>query len=135
MPRPPAPCGTISAAKRHRRKHEELDEACAQAERDEKNQREAKKRQEAADAAHDALPPAIAPSDAVDREEILRESLRVLRSHLLLCPPQSVAGITKAIRDTVEAIQGPATAVTQEVPEDDGDDLDDITRAYANRGA
>lgn len=39
MGRPPAPCGTISAAKRHRRKKEEIDAACLQAERDEKNAR------------------------------------------------------------------------------------------------
>lgn len=135
MPRELKPHGTYAAYRRHKRNGEDTCEACAQAARSQTKERDDRKRQEAADAAHDALPPAIAPSDSVDREEILRESLRVLRSHLLLCPPQSVAGITKAIRDTVEAIQGPATAVTQEVPEDDGDDLDDITRAYANRGA
>lgn len=137
MPRPLAPCGTISAAKRHRRKHEELDDACLQAERDEKNQRQARKRQEAADSALDALPPAVDPSDPIDRDEVLRESLRMLRAHLMTSPPQSIAGITKAIRETVDALQGPAQAqqTGQEATADDDDVLSDIARAYKQRGA
>lgn len=132
MPRPPAPCGTISAAKRHRRKHEEIDAACLQAERDEKNRRQELKRQSLADAAQAALPPAVDPAEPIDSDEILRESLRTLRAHLLTAPPQSIAGIAKAIRETLEAIQGPAT--DQEAADDD-DALSDIARAYAQRGA
>lgn len=134
MPRPPAPCGTISAAKRHRRKKEPLDAACLQAERDEKNTRVARKRQEAGESARAAMPPALDPDGPLDRDEVLHESLRTLRGHLATAPPQSVAAITKAIRETLDALQGPA-GMKQEVADDDDDALSDIARAYASRGA
>lgn len=41
--RAPAPCGTRSAAARHRRNGEPIDDACAQAERDYMNARNADK--------------------------------------------------------------------------------------------
>lgn len=131
MARPQAPCGTISAAKRHRRKHEPMDEPCRQAERDEKNQRRVRARQQAAETAREALDASVRADEPVDRDTILRESLEVLRAHLLVSPPQSVASIARAIRDTVEALTNP-----QHVwPAEDDHVLSDIARAYAQRAA
>lgn len=101
MPKGNPPCGTQAAAKRHRRLGESMDEACLQAERDEKNGRKYAERAEAARAARAAMPE---PSDGVDRDAVLHEVLRTLRGQLAEAPPQSVASIAKQIRDTLDAM-------------------------------
>lgn len=132
MPRDLKPHGSYAAYRRHKRAGEDPCDRCAQAAREQANERLARKRQSLADAAQAALPPAVDPMEPIDSDVILRESLRTLRAHLLTAPPQSIAGIAKAIRETLEAIQGPAT--DQEAADDD-DALSDIARAYAQRGA
>lgn len=93
--------GTIAAAKRHRRAGQAPCEDCLQAERDEKNGRKDHERAQAAAAAREAMPE---PSESVDRDGVLHEVLRTLRGQLREAPPQSVAGIAKQIRDTLDAM-------------------------------
>lgn len=119
------PCGTIGAAKRHRRAGEPLCEPCLQAERDEKNGRKDAARAEAAEAAQAAMPDA----GDVDRDEVLHEVLRTLRGQLAEAPPQSVASIAKQIRDTLDAMGDVAGESVS------GGGVDDIAARRAERAA
>lgn len=120
------PCGTQASAKRHRRLGEPMDEACLQAERDEKNGRVDARRAESAQAARAAMPE---PSDGVDRDVVLHEVLRTLRGQLAEAPPQSVASIAKQIRDTLDAMG--AESVGGERSASAG--LSDIAKAYREK--
>ena len=120
------PCGTVAAARRHQRAGEELDEACAQAIRDEKNGRVDARRAEDAVAAREAMPP---PSAEVSRDEVLHEVLRTLRGQLAEAPPQSVASIAKQIRDTLDAMGDVAGESVS------GGGVDDIAARRAERAA
>lgn len=125
MARKLQPCGTIAAARRHQRAGEALCEACAQAVRDEKNGRVNERRAGDVEAAREAMPPA---ADGVDRDEVLHEVLRTLRGQLAEAPPQSVAGIAKQIRDTLDAMgaQGESAIAPQ-------GGLSDIAKAYQEK--
>lgn len=101
MARPLSPCGTLAAARRHKKNGEEPCEPCRQAVRDEKNERMLRKREAAAMEGRRAAP---SPSAAVDREAVLHEVLRTLRGQLAAAPPQSVGAIAKQIRDTLDAL-------------------------------
>lgn len=120
------PCGTIGAAKRHRRAGEPLCEPCLQAERDEKNGRKDAARVEAAGAARAAMP----EPGAVDRDDVLHEVLRTLRGQLAEAPPQSVAGIAKQIRDTLDAMGAQGEDVSAKAG-----GVDDIAARRAQRQA
>lgn len=121
------PCGTVAAARRHQRAGEELDEACAQAIRDEKNGRVDARRAEDAAAAREAMPPASAE---VSRDEVLHEVLRTLRGQLAEAPPQSVASIAKQIRDTLDAMGAASESVSVKAG-----GVDDIAARRAERAA
>lgn len=127
MARELKPCGTVAAARRHQRAGEELDEACAQAIRDEKNGRVDARRAEDAAAAREAMPPASAE---VSRDEVLHEVLRTLRGQLAEAPPQSVASIAKQIRDTLDAMGAASESVTVKAG-----GVDDIAARRAERAA
>lgn len=106
------PCGTIAAARRHQRNPEKfgpLCEECAQAIRDEKNGRVDARRSGDVQAAREAMPE---PSVSVDRDDVLHEVLRTLRGQLAEAPPQSVAGIAKQIRDTLDAMGAASESVS-----------------------
>ena len=128
MARELKPCGTVAAARRHQRAGEELDEACAQAIRDEKNGRVDARRAEDAVAAREAMPP---PSAEVSRDAVLHEVLRTLRGQLAEAPPQSVASIAKQIRDTLDAMGAQSENVGAKA---DGG-LSDIAKAYKEKAA
>lgn len=121
------PCGTIAAARRHQRAGEGLDEACAQAIRDEKNGRVDARRAVAVEAAQEAMPE---PSEDVDRDDVLHEVLRTLRGQLKEAPPQSVAGIAKQIRDTLDAMGAASESVGVKAG-----GVDDIAARRAERQA
>lgn len=127
MARELKPCGTVAAARRHQRAGEELDEACAQAIRDEKNGRVDARRAEDAAAAREAMPPASAE---VSRDEVLHEVLRTLRGQLAEAPPQSVASIAKQIRDTLDAMGAASESVSVKAG-----GVDDIAARRAERAA
>ena len=126
MARELKPCGTVAAARRHQRAGEELDEACAQAIRDEKNGRVDARRAEDVAAARGAMPP---PSAEVSRDAVLHEVLRTLRGQLAEAPPQSVASIAKQIRDTLDAMGDVAGESVS------GGGVDDIAARRAERAA
>ena len=128
MARELKPCGTVAAARRHQRAGEELDEACAQAIRDEKNGRVDARRAEDAVAAREAMPP---PSAEVSRDAVLHEVLRTLRGQLAEAPPQSVASIAKQIRDTLDAMG----AQSEDVGAKADGGLSDIAKAYKEKAA
>lgn len=121
------PHGTIAAAKRHRRASEDPCPECLQAERDEKNGRVDARRAAATEAAQEAMPE---PSESVDRDDVLHEVLRTLRGQLREAPPQSVAGIAKQIRDTLDALGAQAENVSAKAG-----DVDDIAARRAEREA
>lgn len=128
MARELQPCGTVAAARRHQRNPEKfgpLCDACAQAIRDEKNGRVNERRAEDVEAARAAMP---VDASEVSRDEVLHEVLRTLRGQLLAAPPQSVAGIAKQIRDTLDAMgaQGESVAAPQ-------GGLSDIAKAYQEK--
>ena len=126
MARELKPCGTVAAARRHQRAGEELDEACAQAIRDEKNGRVDARRVEDAAAAREAMPP---PSAEVSRDAVLHEVLRTLRGQLAEAPPQSVASIAKQIRDTLDAMGAESVGGGRSASAG----LSDIARAYREK--
>lgn len=103
-----------------------MDEACLRAEREEKNARIERRREAQAAEATAARPEPVRAAGEVDREAILLESLTILRGHLRseATPPQSVAGIAKSVRETLDAL-GPRGV---EEVEDDGDGLASILR-------
>lgn len=125
------PCGTIAAARRHQRNPEKfgpLCEPCEQAVRDEKNGRVDARRSEDVQAAREAMPE---PSVSVDRDDVLHEVLRTLRGQLAEAPPQSVAGIAKQIRDTLDAMG----AASESGAAGTQSGLSDIARAYKEKSA
>lgn len=121
------PCGTVAAARRHQRAGEELCEPCAQAVRDEKNGRVDARRSGDVQAARVAMPE---PSVSVDRDDVLHEVLRTLRGQLAEAPPQSVAGIAKQIRDTLDAMGAASESVSVKAG-----GVDDIAARRAARQA
>lgn len=129
MSRALQPCGTIAAARRHQRDPEKwgpMCEACQQAVRDEKNGRVEDRRAADVEAAQASMPE---PGE-VDRDEVLNEVLRELRGQLAAAPPQSVAGIAKQIRDTLDAMG----ADSEPVAKPQGG-LSDIARAYREKSS
>lgn len=78
-------------------------------------------------AAREAMPE---PSAEVDRDGVLHEVLRTLRGQLLAAPPQSVAGIAKQIRDTLDAMGAQGETVVEK-----GGGVDDIAARRAEREA
>jgi len=100
------PCGTFAAYRRHLRAKETPCDACRQAARDQKNDRKNAQRVKDAEAAREAAPPV----EEIDRRQILLEVLSSLRGQMAEAPPQSVAGIAKQIRETVDALEGPEEA-------------------------
>lgn len=125
MARELKPCGTPAAYRRHLRAKEPACEPCKEAWREQKNQRKDEQRSEAAEAARVATPPV----EDVDRRQILLEVLASLRGQLREAPPQSVAGIAKQIRDTVDALGGPEEAK----PVVPVNPVDEIARRRAER--
>ena len=106
MARTLQPCGTFAAYRRHLRAKETPCDACRQAARDQKNDRKNAQRVKDAEAAREAAPPV----EEIDRRQILLEVLSSLRGQMAEAPPQSVAGIAKQIRETVDALEGPEEA-------------------------
>lgn len=100
MPRPPSPCGTFAAYRRHLKKGEPVDEACQQAARDEQSARREKKR----DAARVHVD-ADAPAEVLDELGELLAMYRVLKQHMLEAPPQSIAAIVRQADATLTRIK------------------------------
>lgn len=100
------PCGTVAAARRHQRAGEDLDEACRQALRDEKNARKDAARAESAERVRDAVASAP-PVDDVDPLAEALDNLRIVRAVLNDegTPANTVAALTKRRDELVDRIQ------------------------------
>lgn len=107
MPRELKPCGTVAAAKRHRRNGQLLDPECQMAEQEEKNSRAAKKRDESRVAVN------VDVSDGrLDELTELRSMYTVLSTHMRDAPPQSIAAIVRqadAVLVRIKEIEGTAS--------------------------
>jgi hypothetical protein len=105
MARELEPCGTPAAYRRHKRKGEPVDEACAEAGRNQKNVR--------VDAVQAAAGAAVAEAfevepgvDDLDPLEEARDNLRIIRAALRSGPPpNTVAALTKRRDEAVDRIR------------------------------
>lgn len=126
------PCGTIGAAKRHRRAGEPLCEPCLQAERDEKNGRKDAERAESAGRVRAAV--AVEPEiEDVDPLSEALDSLRIVRAVLRDegTPANTVAALTKRRDELVDRIERLREAQTPaEVSV-----IDELTSRRRERGA
>lgn len=112
-----APCGTFTAYKRHKRKDEPVDEACAQAARDQANSRNQRKRQ-----AHGEVVLSIVRDqvengpELPDRLEAAREDLRIVEATLqsTMTPAGAIAGLTRRREELVERVLKLASAQEDE---------------------
>lgn len=93
---PPPPCGTFRAYARHNRLGETIDEACAQAARDQSNGRTRMQSEVQEERLNDALDrePAVKSAELTELEEAL-ENLRILRATMKVAPPNAIAGLSK----------------------------------------
>lgn len=128
-----AECGTFTAYKRHKRNGEPIDEACAQAARDQRGERRAAEREAAAAKAQVA---AEGISEMSPRLDVLYELQRQLQAHMLEAPPQSIAGIAGQLRGVaaeIESLTGADKKTKQS--SQDGGGVDELTRRRDERQA
>ncbi|HLR93196.1 MAG TPA: hypothetical protein VK053_01600 [Jiangellaceae bacterium] len=138
MPRKVAPCGTLTAYNRHKRRGEDACEPCLEAKRQDKAERVAAQRAEAAGRAAEARA-GMTPEG--DRLELLREQRDILRAHSKEAPPQSVASISKQLVAVLaeiaelEAAEKSAGGSVSGGAQEGGGGIDDIARRRAEREA
>lgn len=109
MGRPLAACGTFSAYKRHKRNGEPVDDACAQAARDQANERNAGKRVSGAEkvkAALAVLPePEPEPEAGVDELAEAYETLNWIKALMAAGTQQGAAALAKQRLEVVALIK------------------------------
>lgn len=105
MGRPPAPCGSFTAYKRHKRNGESVDEACAQAARDQKNVRAEAKRDETAEVVHLAIAEAPPEPEGIDELAEARNNLRIVKATMQAGVPSGMAALSKQYADLVAHIR------------------------------
>lgn len=123
MGRPPAPCGTFTAYKRHKRNGESVDEACAQAARDQTRA--------VADARVSVAKLKLAEKPVeqqIDELEKLKWNLRVLEAAMEAGMPSGLAAASKQHMDLVAKIKKLEAANDPK-----GGVLDDIARRRQER--
>ena len=104
MSRSLAECGSFSAYKRHKRNGEVVDDACAQAARDQKNARVVAKRDDAAQVVRLAIADAPPAADSTDQLEKARWNLRILEATMEAGVPSGMASLSKQHADLVALI-------------------------------
>lgn len=127
-----APCGTYPAYKRHIRRNEPIDDACAAA-----NSEESKASQAGAASAMSLRKEEfISQEDEVDLKTLNKlddalENLRIVRASLKACPPSAVANLSKRRQELTEYI-----VMLRDKTEDEGKDpVDAIAERRASRAA
>lgn len=98
------PCGTYAAYRRHLRNGDPIDDACAQAGRDQKNVRADRALVESADVVQLALtaePPV--EEDLSELDEAL-ENLRIVRAAMKDAPANAIAALSKRREELVSRI-------------------------------
>lgn len=113
MARELSQCGTPAAYRRHKRRGEPVDDACAQAGRDQKNVRKDAERSDSGAAVGAAVlvEPAV---DVFDPLEETKDNLRIVRAALRSDPPHNtIAALTKRRDELVDRIR----SIMAETPE------------------
>lgn len=128
MTRPLAPCGTFTAYKRHKRRGDPVDDACAQAARDQKNSRKRAEREQTAEVVKLAIVDAPEPSAGLDELERLRWNLRILEATMEAGVPTGMAALSKQHVDLVAAIRR-----LEKADEPKESKLDELARRRADR--
>lgn len=128
---PPPPCGTYRAYARHNRYGETIDEACAQAARDQANGRYRMQKEEAEERLNDALDrePAVKTAELTELEEAL-ENLRILRATMKVAPPNAIAALSKRREELTAKIIRLRDGADDKKK---GSALDQLTARRANR--
>lgn len=104
MARSLAPCGTFTAYKRHKRLGEPVDELCAAAAREQKNERAAEKRAEANEVVRLAVADVEPEAEPVDELEKLRWNLAVLEAAMTSGAASGMAALSKQHAELVGLI-------------------------------
>jgi hypothetical protein len=105
MARPSAECGTFSAYKRHKRNGDPVDDACAQAARDQKNDRVAAKRADVTEVVRLAIVDALPPEPGIDELEEARLNLSIVRATMVAGVPTGMAALSKQYADLVALVK------------------------------
>lgn len=130
MPRELKPCGTWAAYNRHRRKGEPIDDACAQAARDQKNDRVIEKRETVAKVVQLKLaetpPPSAEPIDPLTEA---KDSLRIVKAAMEAGAP----GIAALSKQHMELVAQIARLEAASKPRESK--LDELARRRADRFA
>lgn len=123
-----APCGSFTAYKRHKRNGEPVDEACAQAARDQKNVRAAEKRDETAEVLRLAIADAPPEPERIDELAEARLNLSIVRAAMQAGVPTGLAALSKQYADLVALVK---RLEAQENPEVSA--LDQLAQRRAER--
>lgn len=128
---PQPPCGTFRAYYRHNKLGEPIDEACAQAARDQANGRNRMQKEEAEERLNDALDrePAVKTAELTELEEAL-ENLRILRATMKVAPPNAIAALSKRREELTAKIIRLRDGADDKKK---GSALDQLTERRANR--
>jgi len=110
MPRPPAPCGTFTAYKRHRRNDEPVDDACAQAARDQRRNQSETKRDREAEVIQLALAPQPGEPEEIDELAEARWALRAIKGAMEAGGTAGFAALAKQYVELVAQIKRLETA-------------------------
>lgn len=123
-----APCGSFTAYKRHKRKGEPVDEACAQAARDQKNERADAKRDATAEVLRLAIADAPPEPEGVDELAEARLNLSIVRAAMQAGVPTGLAALSKQYADLVSLVKRLETQSNPEVSA-----LDQLAQRRAER--
>lgn len=105
MARELAPCGTLAAYRRHKRRGEPVCEACAAVNREDKNGRKDQERFASGSAVRSAVS-AEPDVDDVDALVEAKDNLRIVRAALRSDPPHNtIAALTKRRDELVDRIR------------------------------
>lgn len=129
MARPRAACGTFSAYKRHKRLGEPVDDACAQAARDQKNARAAAKRDDANAAVREAI--ALVPvGEPVPIDELAEAyaTLDWIKAQMAAGVAQGAAALAKQRMEIVALIKR-----LEQADQPKESKLDELARRRAER--
>lgn len=127
MARELKPCGTFAAYLRHKRKGEPVDDACAQAARDQKNARSSKARDDSVGVFQLTVADEPVP-ELVDELVDARENLAVIRAAMREAAPRELAALSKRRQELVERI-----AVLERKSDKGGGVLDEIAKRRKDR--
>jgi len=102
MPRPPAPCGTYSAYKRHKRLGERVDAACEKAQHERVAEVKANRKSALTAERTLRIVPPPAPRATTSRLDMLREALDVVNTAIQVVATEDPTKLAPLIREKRE---------------------------------